>query len=52
MNHSLLLCLMLLITSCYISRLVDNALPTLSPEVKPTEVPSKLVPHVTHSMME
>lgn len=41
---------MLLIMSCaHISLSLDN---TLSPEVKPTEVPSESVPQTTHGMME
>lgn len=32
--------------------MVDNTLPALSLEVKPTEVPSELLPQMTHSMME
>lgn len=44
---------MLIIMSCLnISLLVDNTLPTLSLEVKPTEVPYELVPQMTPSMME
>lgn len=52
MSHSLLYVLLLIMSCTNISLLVDNTLRTLSPEAKPTEVPSESVPQMTHSMME
>lgn len=51
-SHSLLYVMPLIMSCINTSLLVDNTFPTLSLEVKPTEVSSELVSQMTHSMME